>query len=1208
MANLEITAGKLKPDLILVQEPLAYKGKFFKITNYTTHATPFSDTRPRACIYAHERLDTWMLPDFTERDACAVSVGKSAGVQSKQLIVASLYLPGEGILPPVALSNLVDFCSQHGRNLVIGTDANAHHMHWGSTDINQRGEDLLAYIMTTNLNVCNVGSISTFANGRREEVLDVTLATMSAEPLIRDWKVRVDVESLSDHRYITYEVNHHRTSKGPIWRRNVRNTDWARYQTEILNGLNQNTTQINNCTDVDDVADSLRNICTTAFHNSCPMKCYRGKTSAPWWNPELTQLRLTARRAQRKADRQKGNPEVQADYREALRNFKKAIKKAKTTSWKLYCQSIEDVRPASRAVKSLTLDKVAKLSSLKKDDGTFTKNAAETLDLTFNTFFPATPNPGIMTCDDHTHHGRGLAESICKPRKVVSAINTFKPFKSPGPDGIYPALLQHAIKVPEFISAISDLFIACLAFGYMPKGWQDSKVVFIPKPGRKDYHSVKSFRPICLSSFFLKSLERLILWRLEEVDLKDCPISQNQHAFCAGRSTDTALHTITEKLEKAVLGDQFALAVFLDIEGAFNNVSFSAFRNALDSHNINPTVARLIMHMIKNQQVNSTLMDASLRAKVHKGGPQGGVLMPLLWNLVINPLLITDLPNPLLKVGFADDVTGITSGCDLKTLHHQAQGFLDEASKWAENRGLKLSDTKTCAVIFTNKHAKNRVCAPLKLYGHVIPFCEQVRCLGIKLDHRLSWRPHCLEKTKRALTSLAQIRRAVGSTWGISPRIMRWIYCAIIRPGLSFGALTWINALDYSTVQEALKRVQGRACRAITGAYHTTPFEGLNAALSIPPLDLFIRGEAIKTYHRLNRSGMQIKKILAPPKGNKRSHNDIVITDARDIRLLDFPCDWMTPYLNLELKFTTAIPNRADVNTTPPQANHIHCYTDGSKHSGSTGYGYTIFKEEGEVATHYSNLGAHSSVYQAEVIAIQTCAMALMENSTSNSCITIHSDSQAAIHAFNKVRLTSKIVIDTIRTLNELGTHNQVVISWIPGHSGHSGNERADSLAKLGALARYPGPLPAIPIPLSSISMVINNWVSMSHATRWENLEESCRQTKQALPTINPKISNKLISLPRRKLRAALMAITGHGYLNRHRFIQGIVDSPTCPYCLLEPETPSHYLCFCPQFLRARTRNIGLVNDISNLFSLENISCVLAFINESGRLENHTTD
>ena len=58
---------------------------------------------------------------------------------------------------------------------IVETDANAHHTIWGSSDVNPRGEDLLACCVSADLNFCNVGKDPTFRTKTREEVLHLNL-------------------------------------------------------------------------------------------------------------------------------------------------------------------------------------------------------------------------------------------------------------------------------------------------------------------------------------------------------------------------------------------------------------------------------------------------------------------------------------------------------------------------------------------------------------------------------------------------------------------------------------------------------------------------------------------------------------------------------------------------------------------------------------------------------------------------------------------------------------------------------------------------------------------------------------------------------------------------------------------------------------------------------------------------------------------------
>jgi hypothetical protein len=58
--------------------------------------------------------------------------------------------------------------------------------------------------------------------------------------------------------------------------------------------------------------------------------------------------------------------------------------------------------------------------------------------------------------------------------------------------------------------------------------------------------------------------------------------------------------------------------------------------------------------MLESQLVHTSLMGNSLTAKVVGGCPQGGVLSPLLWNLVADRLLTTTNDQGFSTFGYAD--------------------------------------------------------------------------------------------------------------------------------------------------------------------------------------------------------------------------------------------------------------------------------------------------------------------------------------------------------------------------------------------------------------------------------------------------------------------------------------------------------------------------------------------------------------------------
>ena len=82
-----------------------------------------------------------------------------------------------------------------------------------------------------------------------------------------------------------------------------------------------------------------------------------------------------------------------------------------------------------------------------------------------------------------------MAKKIVTEERVRWAVSLFAPYKSPGIDGIFPALLQKGLDI--LIETVVKIFRACIAYGYIPVQWRTSRVVFVPKPGRMDYTLVK---------------------------------------------------------------------------------------------------------------------------------------------------------------------------------------------------------------------------------------------------------------------------------------------------------------------------------------------------------------------------------------------------------------------------------------------------------------------------------------------------------------------------------------------------------------------------------------------------------------------------------------------------------------------------------------------------------------------------------------------
>ena len=122
----------------------------------------------------------------------------------------------------------------------------------------------------------------------------------------------------------------------------------------------------------------------------------------------------------------------------------------------------------------------------------------------------------------------------------------------------------------------------------------------------------------------------------------------------------------------------------------------------------------------------------------------------------------------------------------------------------------------------------------------IIEMKSSTKFLGVTLDSKLTWNEHITNQCKKAKGILMQCRKAVGLTWGFIPKTMKWIYTAVVRPSLSYGALIRINGLKTKKFVTLLNSVQRLANILISGALPSSPGNALNKINDIIPIDNWI--------------------------------------------------------------------------------------------------------------------------------------------------------------------------------------------------------------------------------------------------------------------------------------------------------------------------------------------------------------------------------
>lgn len=1180
--------------ITLIQEPYVCKGKVMGLElNGYIILQDKNSPRPRACIIVSKDVKASFLPQFSNGDLVAMLVNLTEGGFSTNLVVASAYLPYESAQAPGAdVEELVKFCSANGHSLLLGCDANAHHSVWGSSNINSRGESLLEFVSATKLNILNNGNEPTFFNKHRKEVIDITLCSREIEDLIRNWRVSDEV-SLSDHRYINFSLSAKiRTNQ---WIRNPRNTNWIVFQNELTGTLG-NPTVPNNTRELDEMVLSLNKNLLNAFEKACPLKRINKSKNPPWWSSEIRASRRDTRYSLRQALRT-NSTEDWSKYRADQLIYKNKIRRAKRAGWRNFCEEVDGVSASAKMHKILSKDPLCKPGFLITPSGTYTKSDEETLKLLMDTHFP--DNVAISTrleqgsdLESSPRQGSGdVAGRVITRERLKWAINSFSPFKTAGQDGIIPAFLQKGLDL--VIGYLEIILSKSLTWGHIPREWREVKIIFIPKPGRIDYNSAKAFRPISLSSFMLKTMERLIDRDIRDSVLIANPLSINQHAFRAGFSTESALHNLVNKIDCTLAAGESVLATFMDIQGAFDNTTFNSINGATQKRNIDHQTRAWISAMLAGRTLMADLNGISIKVLARKGCPQGSVLSPLLWLMVVDELITMLTDQGLVVQGYADDLVILICGRFINTLCSRMQEVMGQVEDWCTSTELSVNPDKTQLVLFTKKRKIEGFFNPT-LFNKSLIRSHEVKYLGVTIDDKLNWGAHVALRLQKAIKSFWALRRAVGRNWGLSPKVVHWFYTAVIRPLFTYGSIIWWQRANLVTAQKSFDHLQRLACVAITGAMRTTPTKALETLLNLPTLGVFIKSEAKKAAYRLNITGQWAQRVIGG------GHAQIWKNVVKENHMFNFISDKITRRFHFDKKFKTIFPTREDWsnnNVLNKFTNSDICFTDGSLADGTSGAGVYRLNPRSELSF---PLGEYTTVFQAEVYAILQSIWLLKREPSGVQQICICSDSQAALKALTSYRVDSSLVWLCLEELTSLSTHKSVALIWVPGHSGIPGNDKADELAGVGASQSFHGPQPVIAIATSYPNAYIQSWVSNQMRDTWRAIL-NCSQAKLFVKEPSYKITRALLNMSKEQLHHTVGILSGHCVLNSHLNKLGIKSEPDCDRCGHTKETAQHFLCDCPFYMKLRLKLFGSFTIPLRQYTSISISNIWKFVKRSNR-------
>ena len=1132
-----------------VTEPYTVANKVvFRPIGYNVIPEATIDSVPRAALYVPRDIDAVQIGNLCVPD-CAVVQLKW---QRENFLIVSGYMDINLPVNSDWLTAVFDHVSRYDLKLLLALDTNAHSSFYSLAQSNERGRRLEDIILRNMLRVENLGNVPTFQTVRAQSVIDVTLTRG-----VGVWNWHVDQSyNASDHNSIFYDIE---VEKVPP--REVRpwdKADWRKF-TDALDKQRQLPDRMT-CKKLDKEIDKLYKDIDAALDDACPKYLAEIKPKkTEWYTDKIRLLHFKVRKQYKKAIEINNDDEWNKLTR-MKRKFRRRCRRAKTITWRKFVDDTDsETRMAQLSRIALHRDRRS-LNVLYRNDGQVTSPGEETIDRLAEVHFPqAIPFdqfPGHTV--DRAERTEVIMEKFpyVNTQSVRRSLRKFKPKKAPGPDQLKPVVFRY------FPVTILNFFVflykCCLHLHYTPRKWQEALVVFIPKPGKKDYREGKSHRPIVLSNFSLKGLERLITWEMDK-KLVLFPIHPLQHGFQIGKGTEAALSNTCDYIEKFVLRRNFCLGVFLDITSAYDSMNIDHIRHSLYRHGGEEDLVEWYYNYLSYRVLHVNLHGQSRSFICSQGFPQGGVASAKFWIIAFNPAI--EIINRQFTVGngYADDLSVVFGGNDPDPLSVRMQRVIDELVTWGLTCNLRFNPEKTVMVGFTRAVRKSFT-VPVYMQGVPLKFVDSVKYLGLTLDKRLNWRKHILDKIALCSQYLLKMANIAHTTWGPKPHLMRWVYRCMVRPKITYGAIVWFHSVEKSkSLKKKLRRLNRLGMNTYATVHRSSPTRGLEIIYDTIPLELYIRKEATCAYVRLQN--VLTLEWLGFSRRNPRlqSHLYCLQQEVRELGVFQVmqdidTCDADRPVCRFSIRDETFRDRNAYRDFL---GGMCKIFTDGSKSNGRVGSAYIIFIGNQRIKSEGFRLSDFSTVFQAEIYAIKQAAL-YVSVAGLNWPIVFFVDSQASLQALKADRITSRVVYDTIRVLNDINTVVDLV--WVPAHSGVEGNELVDTLAKESCLSNFVNELP---IPKIEIRNIVINSIRRIWNEIWAEYPEA-RMTKYFFPRNDKEKAKAACKLTRLQLGRFVRAITGHNNLRYYQSKIDITLSPICRFCQDDMETFHHFVFECP--------------------------------------------
>ena len=169
--------------------------------------------------------------------------------------------------------------------------------------------------------------------------------------------------------------------------------------------------------------------------------------------------------------------------------------------------------------------------------------------------------------------------------EVFTLTKSFKGKSTAGND-IPEKLVKQCIHVIN--GPLTHIYNLSLTTGVFPALWKTAKVKPLHKKGHK--YDINNYRPISIIPVFAKILEHLMYNRIISFLRDNKILYEAQNGFRKGKSTDTAVQSYTERIQKALDKRLYTIGIFNDLSTAYDVLNHNLLLEKLSYYGIKGSI------------------------------------------------------------------------------------------------------------------------------------------------------------------------------------------------------------------------------------------------------------------------------------------------------------------------------------------------------------------------------------------------------------------------------------------------------------------------------------------------------------------------------------------------------------------------------------------------------------------------------------------